>query len=156
MGRRKRGKPLLYVEQPNFEELKLNMQDMYRLKDNEDEEIHDDRNISYVQVKSEEEQLIKETIKEKEREQEQEKEKEKTELKRKPFNELTIDGKIDYLEQFPASIVKILYAFITKEDKIIAYFVSANEDTIKVIPIGKRKPVLIAVDDITDINVYGL
>jgi hypothetical protein len=156
MGRRKRGKPLLYVEQPSFDELKPNMQDVYRWKNNEAEESHEDRNISQVQEKSEENRLIKETIKEKEREQEKEKEKEKTELKRKPFNELTIDGKIDYLEQFPASIVKILYAFTTKDNKIVAYFVSANEGTIKVIPLGKRKPVIIAVKDIIDINVYGL
>jgi hypothetical protein len=69
---------------------------------------------------------------------------------------MSIEEKIGYLAQFPASIVKIQYSFITSESRVVGYFISKEDDYIKVFPRNKRKPVKILIENIQDIKVSGL
>lgn len=148
--RRKRMNPLLYIDQREYQEVANSMQDKFFFNDRDQSEETDSQQKEET-VRENPENAVDtletstvegaETVEKKEK---------------KSFKEMSIEEKIGYLEQFPASIVKILYAFTTNENKTVAYFLSANEDTIKVIPLGKRKPVVIAVKDIIDINVHGL
>jgi hypothetical protein len=154
--RRKRMKPLLYIDQPEYQDVKTSMQDKFQFNDREQvvetkvqqqDKVIADNPVS-IETKERE---TEETVAKHEEEKEKEKEKEK-----KPFIEMTIEEKIEYLEQFPVSIVKIQYSFITTNDKIIGYFVSKDEDYIRVIPRNKRKSMGIPIDNILDIKIRGL
>lgn len=176
--RKKREKPLLYIHQPEYPELSTSMQEKYhfndRVNNNEIEntpveeqnkqessvavelEKVEEQDISNVLEESVTSKDVEESVTSKDvKESVTSKEVEESKKKR-PFNELSIIEKIEYLEQFPVSIVKIQYSFVTVEEKIVGYFVSNEEDQIRVIPKGKRKPVLIPVEEILDIKVRGL
>lgn len=160
--RKKREKPLLYIHQPDYPELSASMQEKYHFNDRVHgngmeienapaEEQNKQESSVAVELEKVEEQEISNVLEESDTSKEVEEEK-----KKKPFNELSIMEKIEYLEQFPVSIVKIQYSFVTVEEKIVGYFVSNEEDQIRVIPKGKRKPVLIPVEEILDIKIRGL
>ena len=130
MPRRKRVKPLFYIDQPELENSNNNMQNRYRFMEGQSDENNIDK---------EKESLVEESAEDMEA---------NAEGKKKPFNTLSVSEKIEYLNQFPVSIVKILYTFITKDKKTVGYFVSASKDSIKVLPLNKRKHAVILIEEI--------
>lgn len=165
MGRGRKTKPLFYIEQPYIDANNPSMQKTYHLKVQEREEIKE-KKVDFQRGKEDiivekedftvniEESSAKEivAIEPNELALSQSEDEEK----RKPFSALSVQEKIEYLEEFPVTVIKILYSFITTEGKTIGYFVSIGDETINILPKNKRKPIGIAVSEIIDIKVYGL
>lgn len=147
--RRKRMNPLLYIDQREYQDVSNSMQDKFMFNDRE--QVEETENQQPEETVGEGAIAVDtlETSTEEGAEIVEEKEK-------KSFKEMSIEEKIDYLEQFPASIVKIQYSFITSDNKFVGYFVSKQDDYIQVFPRNKRKPVRIPVEELRDIKISGL
>jgi hypothetical protein len=156
--RKKRMKPLLYIHQPEYPELSTSMQEKYHFNDQVQDTETEKKQEQNKQESSVAVELAEtEELKSSDVLEENESTEEAEELnKKKPFNEMSIIEKIEYLEQFPVSIVKIQYSFVTEEEKVIGYFVSKEDDHIRVIPKGKRKSILIPLEEVQEIKIRGL
>jgi hypothetical protein len=161
VGRRRKTKPLYYIEQPNMEGITPSMQKTYHLKVQEGEDIKD-KNVDLSPSQEEEDIIVDDKVISPANETAVAEQKELVSTqsedgsRRKPFSALSVHEKIQYLKEFPVSVIKIYYSFVTTEGKIIGYFVSSGENTITILPRNKRKPIEIAADEIKDIKVYGL
>jgi hypothetical protein len=147
--RRKRMNPLLYIDQPEYQDVSNSMQDKFKFRGNEQ---FDGAEIQQPEDNTGETPVAIDTLENSSEESPERVE----EIEKKPFKEMSIEEKIEYLAQFPASIVKIQYSFITPENRVVGYFISKEDDYIKVFPRNKRKPVKILIEDIQDIKVSGL
>lgn len=147
--RRKRMNPLLYIDQPEYQDVSNSMQDKFKFRGNEQ---FDGAEIQQPEDNTGETPVAIDTLDNSSEESPERVE----EIEKKPFKEMSIEEKIEYLAQFPASIVKIQYSFITPENRVVGYFISKEDDYIKVFPRNKRKPVKILIEDIQDIKVSGL
>jgi translation initiation factor 2B subunit (eIF-2B alpha/beta/delta family) len=146
--RRKRMNPLLYIDQPAYEEVSNSMQDKFIFNDREQSE--------ETENQQPEETLVENSVAVDTLEIAEESAEKIEEMEKKSFKDMSIEEKIEYLEQFPASIVKIQYSFITSNQKVVGYFISKQGDSIHVFPRNKRKPVRILIDEIQDIKISGL
>jgi len=141
--------PLLYIDQPEYQDVSNSMQDKFKFRGNEQ---FDEAEIQQPEDNTGETPVAIDTLENSSEESPERVE----EIEKKPFKEMSIEEKIEYLAQFPASIVKIQYSFITPENRVVGYFISKEDDYIKVFPRNKRKPVKILIEDIQDIKVSGL
>ncbi|UYZ23251.1 CotO family spore coat protein [Mesobacillus jeotgali] len=147
--RRKRLNPLLYIDQPTYQEVATSMQNKFKFNDQEQGE---EKENQQPEESAGESSVAVDTL-----ENSSEESSERVgEIEKKPFKEMSIEEKIGYLAQFPASIVKIQYSFITSESRVVGYFISKEDDYITVFPRNKRKPVKILIENIQDIKVSGL
>lgn len=151
--RRKRMNPLLYIDQRTSQEVSTKMQDRFIFKDQEQVE---EKDIQLPEEAAGDNQVAVDKAESSTEESTMESDGMAEETEKKPFKEMTIHEKIEYLAQFPATIVKIQYSFITTENKIVGYFISKEDDHIRVFPRNKRKPVKIMIDEIQDIRISGL
>lgn len=159
MGRKRKAKPLFYIEQPNLKEYDASMQKTYHVKIQDSKDIEDntetptEENVEDIKDDNIEAPAAENVVSEN---MEFELQQSEGETKRKPFHALSVPEKIAYLEEFPVSVIKILYLFITEDGRTIGYFVSKGEETINILPKNKRKPIEIGIGEIIDIKVYGL
>ncbi|WLR53810.1 CotO family spore coat protein [Mesobacillus subterraneus] len=147
--RKKRLNPLLYIDQRTYGDVSTSMQEKFIFDDREQiEEVglqQNEKGTGDIPVTADSADIKMEN-----------REDETEETEKKPFKDMSITEKIDYLEQFPASIVKIQYSFITTENKFVGYFLSKDEEYIRIFPRNKRKPISILINEIKDIKISGL
>ncbi|MEW8970234.1 CotO family spore coat protein [Mesobacillus jeotgali] len=151
--RRKRMNPLLYIDQPTYQDVSTKMQDKFIFNDQEQVE---EKDVQLPEEAAAESQVAVDMAETSTEEDIMESDELMEETEKKPFKEMAIHEKIEYLAQFPATIVKIQYSFITKENKIVGYFISKEDDHIRVFPRNKRKPLKIMIDELQDIRISGL
>jgi hypothetical protein len=151
--RKKRLNPLLYIDQQKYQDVSTRMQDKFIFNDQEQVE---EKEVQLPEDAAGDSQVAVDLADTSTEESAMESDGTVEVTEKKPFKEMAIHEKIEYLAQFPASIVKIQYSFITSENRIVGYFISKEDDHIRVFPRNKRKPVKIMIDEIQDIKVNGL
>lgn len=151
--RKKRLNPLLYIDQRTYQDVSTSMQDKFIFNDQVQAEEND---VQLPEEAAGDSKVAVDLADTRTEESALESDGRVEETEKKPFKEMTIQEKIEYLAQFPASIVKIQYSFITTENKIVGYFISKEDDFIQVFPRNKRKPVKIMIDEVQDIRISGL
>ncbi|WP_226644497.1 CotO family spore coat protein [Mesobacillus subterraneus] len=151
--RKKRLNPLLYIDQRTYQDVSTSMQDKFIFNDQKQVEEND---VQLPEEAAGDSKVAVDLADTSTEESASESDGRVEETEKKPFKEMTIQEKIEYLAQFPASIVKIQYSFITTENKIVGYFISKEDDFIQVFPKNKRKPVKIMIDEVQDIRISGL
>lgn len=157
--RKRKQKPLFYISQPNIETPKPYMQESFLSKKNE----LDDLSLENEQ---------NETIKVAEEEPPEEVEAEEAaqpgvsetelsettpDIKKRPFNELTLEEKLKHLKHVPASVAKVRYEFITIDKSYKGYFLAIRDGVVSIHSVNTRKKsVNILVEDLLDIKRIGL
>ena len=117
--RRKRLNPLLYIDQPTYQEVATSMQNKFKFNDQEQGE---EKENQQPEESAGESSVAVDTLENSSEESSERVE----EIEKKPFKEMSIEEKIGYLAQFPESIVKIQYRINTSESRVVGYFIEGG------------------------------
>ena len=146
--------PLFYIQQPDVTVSEPKMQRSYLFRNEEPEN-------TKTEVVQEEKPII-EKLKEKlvietaHKDVNGELENHK-EVKKGPFNDLSLEEKIKHLKQVPSSVAKVKYEFITVERSYTGYFMEMKKETIVIHSLNPRKKnVNILAGSLVDIRRVGL
>ncbi|MBT2639243.1 CotO family spore coat protein [Bacillus sp. ISL-39] len=152
MGRKRSRKqtPLFYINQPNIEFPKLDMQKNFIYKTNEADK--EPELLDNNKTEDDAEMVEQEEVEEETNESEQVGDK-----KKKTFQEYTLEEKIKHLNLVPATVAKVKYEFITLERSYKGYFTGMKGRTLLIHSVSpRRKNVNLLVEDIVDIKRIGL
>lgn len=158
--RKRKQKPLFYISQPNIETPKPKMQESFLSKDDELDDLSFEQDQSET-IKVAEEEIPREVEAKKEAAEpvvpELELSETKPEIKKRPFNELTLEEKLKHLKLVPASVAKVRYDFITIDKSYKGYFLAIRDGVVSIHSVNMRKKsVNILVEDLVDIKRIGL
>lgn len=76
--------------------------------------------------------------------------------KRIPFNDLSLEEKLIYLEAVPMTTAKIKFEFITEEGRYQGYFIGNKEENLQIILISRNEEVKLPNHTLTDIKMMGI
>lgn len=146
--------PLFYIQQPDIKVPEPKMQRSYLCKNEE----LDSASAGMVQkevpaTETKQEKMAIETAKKNVKTEPENQQ----EIKKSPFNDLSLEEKIKHLKQVPASIAKVKYEFITLDSSYTGYFLEIKNETIVIHSLNPRKKnVNILKEKIVEIRRVGL
>jgi hypothetical protein len=155
MGRKRSRKqlPLFYIRQPNIEIPQPEMQENFVYKYNTEQnqlQIQNNLKTDMLQKAADPQEVSLEEEKVPETEK-------MDTIKKKSFNEYSLEEKIKHLKLVPASVAKVKYEFITIGMSYKGYFLTLKDGTLIIHSISPRKKsVSILVEDLVDIKRIGL
>jgi hypothetical protein len=157
--RKRKQKPLFYISQPNIETSKPYMQESFLSKNNELDDLSLENEQSET-IKVAEEEAPEELEVEEAAEpgvSETELSETTPDIKKRHFNELTLEEKLKHLKLVPASVAKVRYEFITIDKSYKGYFLAIKDGVVSIHSVNTRKKsVNILVEDLVDIKRIGL
>lgn len=134
MEKQQRRAPLLYISQPDFQIPKVKMQETFSLKKMEKNK-KDHEKAMGKQLTTAEDHFFRRV---------------------KPFKEMDIHEKINYLANFPEQLSPVPCLFVENNEKQMrGYFVGKDHDEIK-IQLSDKKETTIKISNLTDIRLLGL
>lgn len=150
--------PLLYIHQPSLHHPRGKMQEVYSIKEAEKKKQvakKEQQQIEDTASVDKREELTPEQVRETIESYEQKRHEERGGLKKlKPFKEMTIDEKLDYLYQFPKQLPPVPCLFQT-EDKGLRGILIDNHDKEIVLKLMDKSEVSINKKDLVSIRMIG-
>ncbi|MFD2657530.1 CotO family spore coat protein [Gracilibacillus thailandensis] len=126
----KRELPKLYITQPNMAEPKRTMQSQYH-------------SVSAYEKPQQSQDISNQYYS-------------KNQLKNKKFNEMTIKEKVMYFASMPFHVPKVKCELITERKKYIGLIEDYQNDMVIIKVASKPRPVSVPLDQIKEINMFGL
>lgn len=153
-----RSMPLLYIHQPGAKSVELKMQQSYYASEKKQQVVVEEKGetlekeeLEFVMEEVEQEKISEIITVDQEEEQEEE-EMEQVEVRKKPFKEMEIDEKIEYLLNRPSYIPNPLCEFVVSGDHLMGYVVRQQGDFLFIRTQASIEMLVVPVKDISSIR----